>query len=182
MTRAARAACERVPVYDAVVTLGRRHEARILSCIEKELAVAVRVAQLLLEEINESSSDPGCQFASNRGSDSISMKLLGGLVLFPRRNQHHASQISDFVACPERARCRRRELRRRSDRGHRPGRSQHRRLPFMRSCVAARSQPLYPAGVGSALFRSKDSPSRCHAPVCLQRAPLPAQDLRRTLR
>ena len=123
-----------------------------------------------------------CKFAGNSGSDSISMKLLGGLALFSRRNQRHAHQISDFVPGPEGPRRGQRQACRRNDRRDRPGRSPYRRLPAVRSCVAARSQPLYPAGVGSALFRSKDSPSRCHAPVCLQRAPLPAQDLRRALR
>ena len=123
-----------------------------------------------------------CKFACNLGSDSISMKLLGGLALFSRRNQRHAHQISDFVPGPEGPRRGQRQACRRNDRRDRPGRSPYRRLPAVRSCVAARSQPLYPAGVGSALFRSKDSPSRCHAPVCLQRAPLPAQDLRRALR
>ncbi len=100
-------------------------------------------------------SNPDQLFASNNGSDSISMKLTGGLVLFPRRNLRHAHRISDFVPCSQRARRRKREVCRRNDRRHRQRRNQCRGLPFVR-----KGHDGLPARVGAFRHRWLATPAQ----------------------
>ena len=101
-----------------------------------------------------------CESACNKGSDSISMKFSDGLRLSSERNQCHANQISGFVSHSHRPDRRQRRAGRGRDYRDGPCRGPDGDVPFVLLAVAARSQPIYPAGLGPPLLRAGCLPSR----------------------
>lgn len=126
-----------------------------------------------------SNRDP--RFASNRGSDSISMKFADRIALFFERNQHHANQFSDVRSRSGGSDCRKRRPTRRCYPCDRSGRYPGGEMSSLWFSVAARSQPVCSRSVGPAVLRSERTASGRDTPVLLRHLALPETDLRRTL-
>src|ERR1700681_873823 len=114
--------------------------------------------------------------ASNRGSDSISMKFPGGVALSSERNQHHASTLSVFLSHPQRIGRRKHHADGGGDRRDCAGRYPGGNVPSVSLPVAARSQPLCSAGLGSALLGPERMSSCRGSSVLLRGAALPETD------